>query len=514
MINANAAKKINNSIVANMGLIGSTIQMARSNESDEKAVVERIQAEQRAITSLLVSVVDYLSRLDQSLKTQSNIARLVYNQQVLSQREQAVETRSTTREQPDAVPVAANDNEEGKTGSALGALASGLLIGATTLLFANYEAIMDKLKSAASMLGLGAAVAAQQDAVPPSTTEDLTSPAATDLAPPAPSTGSPSPVRQPQQAQAQQQPARSQPSSSRPATSSPVPQSTGGSNSVPIQANRVAASRPVSSAPVATTPASNANPTPNNTAAVPIAAGAGMSYVQSASGQTAKVNSKHAEQFQGFINDLEATGYKIKTLGGFADRNIAGTNKPSYHAQGMAIDVNYKANPHTFPGDSNYGQTNMPANVGDLAKKHGLGWGGNWRSSKDTMHFSAAASEQGTAPDPRDNGGIIGSEGVIARSLESVQESLSGALERFKPTNMMTRKIEREALQREKDLMAKPRSTGSEQGQFSKPQGARIPSPVQQSVAATGVDVTSQYMFMFFGEKPQSATVGNLTQSR
>lgn len=503
MINAATAKKLNSSIVSNMGLIGSTIQMARSNEPDEKAVVERIQVEQRAITSLLVSVVDYLSRLDQSLKTQSKIVQLVYNQQVLSQREQAVE-QPATREQPDAVPVAANDNQEEKTGSALGALASGLLIGATALLVANYKTIIDKLKSAASMLGLGADVAAQQAVAPSSTTEDPPASSPTALAPP---------VRRPQQAQRQ-------PVTSRPAKSNPLPQSKGGSNPVTVQANRVAASRPVSSAPVATAPASSANPTPKNAAALPqpTSGGAGMSYIQTASGQKTKVSAQHAEKFQGFINDLEATGYKINSLGGYANRNVAGTNKKSYHAQGMAIDINPQQNPHTFPGDPNYGQTNMPANVGALAKKHGLGWGGNWRSSKDTMHFSAAASEQGSASDPRgdvgDNGGIFGSEGFIAQSLDSVQESLSRALKHLKPTNMMTRKIGDEALKREMDLMAKPPSTGSQQGHFSKPEGARIPSPVQQSVARTGSDVTSQYMFMFFGERPQSATAGNLTQSR
>ena len=252
MINAATAKKLNSSIVSNMGLIGSTIQMARSNEPDEKAVVERIQVEQRAITSLLVSVVDYLSRLDQTLKTQSKIVQLVYNQQISSQREQAVE-QPATRAQPDAVPVAANDNQEEKTGSALGALASGLLIGATVLLVANYKTIIDKLKSAASMLGLGADVAAQQAVAPSSATEDPPASSPTALAPP---------VRQPQQAQRQ-------PVTSRPAKSNPLPQSKGGSNPVTVQANRVAASRPVSSAPVATAPASSANPTPKNAAAVP-----------------------------------------------------------------------------------------------------------------------------------------------------------------------------------------------------------------------------------------------------
>jgi len=207
---------------------------------------------------------------------------------------------------------------------------------------------------------------------------------------------------------------------------------------------------PTASAPAlpsasASTPATPKAATSNNAAAPgnannvpqPTPAGAGMSYIQTASGQKTKVSAQHAEKFQGFISDLEATGYKINSLGGYANRNVAGTNKKSYHAQGMAIDINPQQNPHTFPGDSNYGQTNMPANVGALAKKHGLGWGGNWRSSKDTMHFSAAASEQGTAPDPRGDvaqgGGIfeqIATAGVdlTEGAIKAVGNILSAAL--------------------------------------------------------------------------------------
>ena len=159
----------------------------------------------------------------------------------------------------------------------------------------------------------------------------------------------------------------------------------------------------------------------------PSPASNGMSYIHTTSGLSAMVASSQAEKFQGFINDLEATGYQINSLGGYANRNVAGTNKKSYHATGMAIDINPQQNPHTFPGDPNYGQTNMPENVGEIARKHGLGWGGNWRSSKDTMHFSAAASEQGSAPNPLGDvghqhigapagagGGLMGSLGDIA----------------------------------------------------------------------------------------------------
>jgi hypothetical protein len=43
----------------------------------------------------------------------------------------------------------------------------------------------------------------------------------------------------------------------------------------------------------------------------------------------------------------------------------------------------------------------MPANIGAMAAKYGLGWGGNWNSSKDTMHFSMGGSEGGSSNEAR-----------------------------------------------------------------------------------------------------------------
>lgn len=122
--------------------------------------------------------------------------------------------------------------------------------------------------------------------------------------------------------------------------------------------------------------------------------GGNMTEISTAGGQTAMVASEYAGNFQGFIDELESTGYKISSLGGQADRNTA-KGEHSWHREGMAIDINPGANPHTFPGSPNYGQTDLPANIGEIAKKYGLGWGGNWTSSKDTMHFSIGPNEHG-----------------------------------------------------------------------------------------------------------------------
>jgi len=120
----------------------------------------------------------------------------------------------------------------------------------------------------------------------------------------------------------------------------------------------------------------------------------GMTTLRSPSGVSYTVNEKYAQNFKGFVDELEASGYKIKSVSSYRPGStIAGTGRPSFHSQGMAIDINPSENPHTFPGQPNYGKTDMPANVGAIAAKYGLGWGGNWQSSKDTMHFSAGASE-------------------------------------------------------------------------------------------------------------------------
>ena len=104
------------------------------------------------------------------------------------------------------------------------------------------------------------------------------------------------------------------------------------------------------------------------------------------------VAAQYANNFKGFVDELENSGYKIRSIGGYANRNIAGTGQKSFHSLGVAIDINPDTNPHLFDGRT---VTDMPSNVSAMAAKYGLGWGGNWRTSKDTMHFSMASAEGG-----------------------------------------------------------------------------------------------------------------------
>lgn len=151
----------------------------------------------------------------------------------------------------------------------------------------------------------------------------------------------------------------------------------------------------------------------------------GYTYVQSASGHKALVHADHAKKFQGLISDLEGTGYKIKDIGGYNVRNIAGSNKPSQHSFGNAIDINHLENPVTYPGQKNYGQTNLPKNIRDIAKKHGLGWGGDWRKKKDTMHFSAHPDEGGSVRESVAEG-VLSTVMKMAKDLAPVAKVTAG----------------------------------------------------------------------------------------
>lgn len=105
-------------------------------------------------------------------------------------------------------------------------------------------------------------------------------------------------------------------------------------------------------------------------------------------GRSFTVNSQVAPIFRAFLNDLWRMGYQPLSIQGYSDRNIAGTNTPSLHSYGFAIDIDPGKNPvynDNNPANDVYA---LPPNVGALAAKYGLSWGGNWNSYKDYMHFS------------------------------------------------------------------------------------------------------------------------------
>ncbi|MFG1302723.1 M15 family metallopeptidase [Xanthobacter autotrophicus] len=145
----------------------------------------------------------------------------------------------------------------------------------------------------------------------------------------------------------------------------------------------------------------------------------GMAQITTKSGKTAWVGKEYQAQFQGFINDLEAQGYNINDIGGYANRrNVNDPSKMSAHAYGMAIDVNPSANPNGTT------QSDLPIGTGELAKKWGLGWGMNWKSVKDPMHFSTAPNEGGKVLSPDE---LKQLQDEQASRLKDKQSELMGA---------------------------------------------------------------------------------------
>lgn len=69
---------------------------------------------------------------------------------------------------------------------------------------------------------------------------------------------------------------------------------------------------------------------------------------------------------------------------GYANRAISGTNIPSNHSWGLAVDINAPTNPRT-----DHLVTDMPSWMPDLWNTYGFRWGGDYRPpiEKDAMHY-------------------------------------------------------------------------------------------------------------------------------
>lgn len=84
------------------------------------------------------------------------------------------------------------------------------------------------------------------------------------------------------------------------------------------------------------------------------------------------------------------TGYNFRSVGTWAWRGMGVSPVPingvvSWHGFGIAMDINPDTNPYSagtgpLPHD-------IPQTVVDIFKSNGFGWGGDWTSPKDYMHF-------------------------------------------------------------------------------------------------------------------------------
>lgn len=117
-------------------------------------------------------------------------------------------------------------------------------------------------------------------------------------------------------------------------------------------------------------------------------------------GKTFKIHQGLADSIADISQQWQLNGgndwYKIDTVYGYNCRKVRGTSSWSAHAFGMAVDINPERNP--------FGSTlitdmvdlpNPPPSFVQLFLSEGWGWGGNWSSKKDAMHFSKYPPSEG-----------------------------------------------------------------------------------------------------------------------
>lgn len=108
-----------------------------------------------------------------------------------------------------------------------------------------------------------------------------------------------------------------------------------------------------------------------------------------------------AEDLKRVLQKAQDEGFKVYGIGGFVWRNIAHSSRISQHALGLAVDINVTENYCVYPStgqvdagsfwDPSRSEYSIPKD-GVLVKAFksiGWGWGGDWKSKKDYMHFSA-----------------------------------------------------------------------------------------------------------------------------
>jgi len=86
--------------------------------------------------------------------------------------------------------------------------------------------------------------------------------------------------------------------------------------------------------------------------------------------------------------DVDYRVYRIESIN---CRSTTAGGSISAHAWPVAVDIN----PDTNAYSKTRLITDMPAAFIECFKLAGFGWGGNWRSAKDAMHFSLAPNEGG-----------------------------------------------------------------------------------------------------------------------
>lgn len=114
---------------------------------------------------------------------------------------------------------------------------------------------------------------------------------------------------------------------------------------------------------------------------------AGSSKWAAAGTQDFQMHHSVAQMLHLILNKVQAGGYHLISgwCWGYGNRAIAGTNSPSNHSWGLAVDLNAPDNPIKYDGTL---VTDMPSWVVDLFAKYGWAWGGDYVGNvHDGMHY-------------------------------------------------------------------------------------------------------------------------------
>jgi hypothetical protein len=98
------------------------------------------------------------------------------------------------------------------------------------------------------------------------------------------------------------------------------------------------------------------------------------------------VRAEIAPLVQRLVSDLERQHGPFHTgqCWGFANRAIRGSNTPSNHSWGLAIDLDAPSNPMTTDRGARH---TIGSYASGVAAQYGFRWGGDYRGRKDYMHF-------------------------------------------------------------------------------------------------------------------------------
>lgn len=147
-----------------------------------------------------------------------------------------------------------------------------------------------------------------------------------------------------------------------------------------------------------------------------------LTWIEPVPGQRWQVYKPAAAQFEGLIKDLVAASYKPTSSGGFNYRKIRGGDKLSQHAFGTAIDMNAMTN---ALGSK---VSDIP-NARELAEKHNLEWGGNWKGRPDPMHFEyRGGGQQPTRDDLAQVAAAAAPEAAAAAQQEAAMKDFSNPI--------------------------------------------------------------------------------------